>query len=419
MTFKNLKLSPSILRVLKEENYKKPTPIQAKSIPFILNGEDILGSAQTGTGKTAAFAIPIIQHLSNHQRNLNGKQKILSLVITPTRELAIQIGESFMTYGKYTNVKNTVIFGGVPQRSQTNILKRGVDVLVATPGRLLDLIDQGYISLQDVKYFVLDEADRMLDMGFIHDIKKILAKLPRDRQSLFFSATMPKNILHLSQKILINPKKVEVDPPASTVETIQQYLYKTNKKSKGDLLLHILKNPKLNQVLIFSRTKYGANRIVRKLLKKNISSAAIHGEKSQNQRQKALKAFKECSIRVLIATDIAARGIDINKLRYVINYDIPSQSETYVHRIGRCGRAGEDGIAISISEPEEIEYIRDIEKLIKKKIEIVSNNPFPQTDKPMTIAEKKEVEKQKQKFKQDFFANRNKKSHSRKGRFRG
>ena len=419
MTFKNLKLSPSILRVLKEENYKKPTPIQAKSIPFILNGEDILGSAQTGTGKTAAFAIPIIQHLSNHQRNLNGKQKILSLVITPTRELAIQIGESFMTYGKYTNVKNTVIFGGVPQRSQTNILKRGVDVLVATPGRLLDLIDQGYISLKDVKYFVLDEADRMLDMGFIHDIKKILAKLPRDRQSLFFSATMPKNILHLSQKILINPKKVEVDPPASTVETIQQYLYKTNKKSKGDLLLHILKNPKLYQVLIFSRTKYGADRIVRKLLKKNISSAAIHGEKSQNQRQKALKAFKECSIRVLIATDIAARGIDINKLRYVINYDIPNQSETYVHRIGRCGRAGEDGIAISISEPEEIEYIRDIEKLIKKKIEIVSNNPFPQTDKPMTIAEKKEVEKQKQKFKQDFFANRNKKSHSRKGRFRG
>jgi len=419
MTFKNLKLSPSILRVLKEENYKKPTPIQAKSIPFILNGEDILGSAQTGTGKTAAFAIPIIQHLSNHQRNLNGKQKILSLVITPTRELAIQIGESFMTYSKYTNVKNTVIFGGVPQRSQTNILKRGVDVLVATPGRLLDLIDQGYISLKDVKYFVLDEADRMLDMGFIHDIKKILAKLPRDRQSLFFSATMPKNILHLSQKILINPKKVEVDPPASTVETIQQYLYKTNKKSKGDLLLHILKNPKLNQVLIFSRTKYGANRIVRKLLKKNISSAAIHGEKSQNQRQKALKAFKECSIRVLIATDIAARGIDINKLRYVINYDIPNQSETYVHRIGRCGRAGEDGIAISISEPEEIEYIRDIEKLIKKKIEIVSNNPFPQTDKPMTIAEKKEVEKQKQKFKQDFFANRNKKSHSRKRSFRG
>jgi ATP-dependent RNA helicase RhlE len=356
--------------------------------------------------------------LSNHQRNSNGKQKILSLVITPTRELAIQIGESFTTYGKYTNVENTVIFGGVPQRPQTNILKRGVDVLVATPGRLLDLIDQGYISLEDVKYFVLDEADRMLDMGFINDIKKILAKLPRGRQSLFFSATMPKNILELSQKILINPKKVEVNPVSSTAENIQQFLYKTNKKSKGDLLLYILKNPELYRVLIFSRTKHGADRIVRKLLKKNISSAAIHGNKSQNQRQKALKAFKECSIRVLIATDIAARGIDIDKLRYVINYDIPNQAETYVHRIGRCGRAGEDGIAISITEPEEIEYIKDIEKLIKKKIEIVSNNPFPQTDKPMTVSEKKEVEKTKQKIKQDFFANRNKKSGSQKGSFR-
>jgi len=418
MTFKHLKLSPSILKALREENYKEPTSIQAKAIPFILNREDVLGTAQTGTGKTAAFAIPIIQHLSNHQRNSNGKQKILSLVITPTRELAIQIGESFTTYGKYTNVENTVIFGGVPQRPQTNILKRGVDVLVATPGRLLDLIDQGYISLEDVKYFVLDEADRMLDMGFINDIKKILTKLPRGRQSLFFSATMPKNILDLSQKILINPKKVEVNPVSSTAENIQQFLYKTNKKSKGDLLLYILKNPELYRVLIFSRTKHGADRIVRKLLKKNISSAAIHGNKSQNQRQKALKAFKECSIRVLIATDIAARGIDIDKLRYVINYDIPNQSETYVHRIGRCGRAGEDGIAISITEPEEIEYIKDIEKLIKKKIQIVSNNPFPQTDKPMTLAEKKEVEKKKQKIKQDFFANRNKKSGSQKGSFR-
>jgi ATP-dependent RNA helicase RhlE len=415
MRFKDLKLIPPILKALREENYKEPTSIQAKAIPYILNREDVLGTAQTGTGKTAAFAIPIIQHLSNHQQNSNGKQKILSLVITPTRELAIQIGESFTTYGKYTNLKNTVIFGGVPQRPQTNILKRGVDVLVATPGRLLDLIDQNYISLENVKYFVLDEADRMLDMGFINDIKKILAKLPRGRQSLFFSATMPKNILDLSQKILINPKKVEVNPISSTAENIKQFLYKTNKKSKGDLLLYILKNPEIYQVLIFSRTKHGADRIVRKLLKKNISSAAIHGNKSQNQRQKALKAFKERSIRVLIATDIAARGIDIDQLRYVINYDIPNQSEIYVHRIGRCGRAGEDGIAISISEPEEIEYIKDIEKLIKKKIEIVSNNPFPQTDKPMTIAEKKEVEKQKQKIKQDFFANRNKKVvHRRK-----
>ena len=416
MTFKDLKLNPSILKALREENYKEPTSIQAKSIPIILNREDILGSAQTGTGKTAAFAIPIIQHLLKDQQNSNRKQKILSLVITPTRELAIQIGESFTTYSKYTNVKNTVIFGGVSQRSQTNILKRGVDILVATPGRLLDLIDQGYISLKDIKYFVLDEADRMLDMGFIYDIKKIIAKLPRERQSLFFSATMPKNIVDLSQKILKFPKKVEVNPISSTAETIHQYLYTTNKTSKSDLLLHILKDPEIDKVLIFSRTKYGSDRIVRKLLKKNILSASIHGNKSQNQRQKALQAFKEGSIRVLIATDIAARGIDIEKLCYVINYDIPNQSETYVHRIGRCGRAGEEGIAISIGEPEEIEYIRDIEKLIKQKIEIVSNNPFPQTDKPMTVVEKKKLEKEKQKIKQDFFANRKKKVPYKKGK---
>ena len=386
MTFENLKLTPSILRVLKEENYKDPTPIQSKSIPFILNGKDVLGCAQTGTGKTAAFAIPIIQNILNCKKKLKGKPKILSLVITPTRELAIQIGESFKIYVKYTNVNNTVIFGGVKQKSQTNILERGVDILVATPGRLLDLIEQGYISLKDIRFFVLDEADRMLDMGFINDIKKILAKLPKNRQSLFFSATLPKNILELSQKILIRPKKVEVHPNSSAAEKIKQFLYKTNKKSKGDLLLHILKDPKLYQVLIFSRTTHGADRIVRNLLKKKISSAAIHGRKSQNQRQKALKEFKNCSIRVLIATDIAARGIDIDKLRYVINYDIPNESKTYVHRIGRCGRAGEDGIAISISEPEEMEYIIDIEKLIKKKIEIVNSNPFPQTDKPMTIS---------------------------------
>ena len=416
ITFENLKINPFILKALREENYKEPTSIQAKSIPIILNREDILGNAQTGTGKTAAFAIPIIQHLMKDQRNSNRKQKILSLVITPTRELAIQIGESFTTYSKYTNIKNTVIFGGGSQRSQTNILQRGVDILVATPGRLLDLIDQGYISLQDVKYFVLDEADRMLDMGFIYDIKKIIAKLPRERQSLFFSATMPKKILDLSQKILKIPKKVEVNPISSTAETIHQYLYTTNKTSKSDLLLHILKDPGIDKALIFSRTKYGSDRIARKLLKKNILSASIHGNKSQNQRQKALQAFKEGSIRVLIATDISARGIDIEKLCYVINYDIPNQSETYVHRIGRCGRAGEEGIAISIAEPEEIEYIRDIEKLIKQKIEIVSDNPFPQTDKPMTVVEKKKQEKEKQKIKQKFFANRNKKGAYKKGK---
>ena len=418
MTFEDLKLIPPILKALRGKKYKEPTSIQAKSIPFILNREDVLGSAQTGTGKTAAFAIPIIQHLSNGQKKINGKSTILSLVLTPTRELAIQIGESFTEYGKYTNVKNTVIFGGVSQRSQTNILSRGVDVLVATPGRLMDLMNQGYISLEDVKYFVLDEADRMLDMGFIHDIKKILAKLPREKQSLFFSATMPKNILELSQKILVNPKKVAVNPVSSTAETIQQYLYTTNRTNKGDLLLHILKNPNIDKVLLFSRTKHGADRIVRKLLKKSIQCAAIHGDKSQNQRQKALELFKVGTVRILVATDIAARGIDIDKLRYVINYDIPNEPETYVHRIGRCGRAGEEGIAISISEPEENQYIRDIEKLIKQKIKIVSDNPFYQTDKPMSILEKKEVEKEKQKKKQKYFESRNKKIDSQKGSFR-
>ena len=409
MTFKELKLIPSILKALRDEEYETPTTIQAKSIPLILNREDVLGSAQTGTGKTAAFAIPIIQHLSNGKHNPASKRKISTLVITPTRELAIQIGESFTTYGKYTKVNNTVVFGGVSQGPQTNILKRGVDVLVATPGRLLDLMNQGYISLRDVKYFVLDEADRMLDMGFINDIKKILAKLPKERQSLFFSATMPQNILNLSQKILINPKKVAVNTVSSTAETIQQYLYTTNRTNKGDLLLHILKNPELNQVLLFSRTKHGADRIVRKLGNKNIQCAAIHGDKSQNQRQKALQAFKAGTIRILVATDIAARGIDIDKLRYVINYDIPNEPETYVHRIGRCGRAGEEGVSISICEPEENVYIRDIEKLIKEKIQLVSDNPFPQTDRPMNTAEKKEIEKEKTRKKQDFFANRNKK----------
>ncbi len=412
MTFEDLKLTPSILKALKDENYTEPTDIQAQSIPHILNKDDVLGSAQTGTGKTAAFAIPIIQHLSNEQQIPKGKKKVLSLIVTPTRELAIQIGENFTTYAKYTNITNTVIFGGVTQGAQTTALKKGVDVLIATPGRLLDLMDQGFISLQDVKYFVLDEADRMLDMGFIHDIKKLLVKLPKQRQSLFFSATMPKNILELSQQILVNPKKVTVAPVSSTAETIQQYLYTTNKSNKKDLLLHLLKNPDLEQVLLFSRTKHGADRIVRNLRKKKIECAAIHGDKSQNQRQKALKDFKASKIRVLVATDIAARGIDIDKLRYVINYDIPNEPETYVHRIGRCGRAGEEGISISICEPEENVYVSDIEKLTKKKLQVVNDNPFPQTDQPMNNAEKKEKEKEKQRQRQAFFANRNKKRNS-------
>lgn len=416
MTFKSLNLIEPILQALEDEKYHTPTDIQAQSIPLILDGHDVLGSAQTGTGKTAAFSIPIVQQMIKNSEQ--GKRKIRTLVVTPTRELAIQIGENFTAYTRHTKLQNTVIFGGVKQHAQVNRLKAGVDVLIATPGRLLDLMNQGYISLKNIEYFVLDEADRMLDMGFINDIKKILAKLPKKRQSLFFSATMPKNIIELSKEILNNPKKVAVTPISSTAETIQQYIYFTNKSTKNALLLHILNKSEIDQVLVFSRTKHGADRIVKNLAKKKIKSAAIHGNKNQNQRQKALKQFKDGELKVLVATDIAARGIDIDKLRYVINFDIPNEPETYVHRIGRCGRAGEEGIAFSISEPEENVYVKDIEKLIAQSIEVVENNPHPQTDKPMTNAERKEFQKEKQRKRQEFFANRKKKKNNPSNRSR-
>ena len=408
MKFEDLRIIEPILKALRKEEYSIPTPVQLKAIPLILNRKDVLGSAQTGTGKTAAFAIPILQHLYHDRSRRPERPRIKALVITPTRELAIQIGESFTTYGRYTDIRNTVIFGGVKQNPQEAALRKGVDVLVATPGRLLDLINQGIISLQHIEYFVLDEADRMLDMGFIHDIKKIIALLPRERQSLFFSATLPDNIVKLSQSILHKPVKVEVAPRSSTADTIQQQLYYTNKSDKKNLLIHILKDESIDQALLFSRTKHGADKIARNLKKKNISADAIHGDKAQNQRVKALEGFKAGKTRVLVATDIAARGIDIEKLSYVINYDIPNESETYVHRIGRSGRAGESGTAISICEPEENEYIKSIEKLIKKKIPVIKDNPFPQTDRPMNAAEKKEWEKEKQRKKQEFFANRKK-----------
>ncbi len=404
MEFKDLGIIEPVLRALKEQKYIEPTSIQEKAIPLILKRNDVLGSAQTGTGKTAAFAIPILQHLFLARRKNKGARKIHSLVITPTRELAIQIGESFTAYGKFTWLKNTVIFGGVTQGKQTDALRRGVDILIATPGRLLDLMDQGFVKLKDVEYFVLDEADRMLDMGFINDIRKIIAKLPDKRQSLFFSATMPDNIVELSRKILTNPRKVDVSPVSSAAETVKQYIYYTNKSNKKNLLFHILKDRKIDQVLLFSRTKHGADRIARNLKREKIKTAAIHGDKAQNQRQKVLAQFKAGEIRVLVATDIAARGIDIDKLKYVINYDIPNIAETYVHRIGRSGRAGENGNAISICEPEENVYIKDIEKLIKQKIEVIRDNPFPQTEKPRTAAENKEWEKEKKRKKQEFFA---------------
>ena len=410
MRFEDLNLHPSLLRAIKDKDYTQPTSIQKEAIPLVLKKNDLLATAQTGTGKTAAFALPILHNLVNEK--INYIKNIRVLVITPTRELAIQIGDNFTDYSKYNKIKNTVIFGGVKQKSQTNELAKGVDVLIATPGRLLDLMGQGFISLEDIRYFVLDEADRMLDMGFIHEINKILNELPKDRQSLFFSATMPKNIVNLSSKILRSPKNISVSPISSTAETIKQIIYYTNKADKNKLLLYILNDKKINQLLLFSRTKHGADRIVRNLKKRNILAAAIHGDKTQNQRQKALQSFKDSKIRVLVATDIAARGIDIDKLGFVLNFDIPNESETYVHRIGRCGRAGEEGVSISICEPEENEYVKSIEKLIKKKIQSINNHPFPQTDKPMNAEQKKEFEKEKQRRRQEFFANRNKKRNS-------
>ena len=410
MRFEDLNLHRSLLKAVKDQNYTQPTAIQKKAIPLVLKRKDVLGSAQTGTGKTAAFALPILHHLISEETN----KKIRALVVTPTRELAIQIGENFTLYSKYNSIRNTVIFGGVKQRSQTDKLTKGVEILIATPGRLLDLMEQGFISLKDIGYFVLDEADRMLDMGFIHDIRKILNQLPKERQSLFFSATMPKNIIDLSSQILKHPKRISVNPVSSTAETIKQYIYYTNKSNKKELLLYILKDQSINQLLLFSRTKHGADRIVRNLRKKNIQASAIHGDKSQNQRQKALKSFKDSKIRVLVATDIAARGIDIDKLSFVLNYDIPNESETYVHRIGRCGRAGEQGVAISICEPEENIYAKSIEKLIQQEIETIQKHPFPQTEKPMNAQQKKAFEKEKNRRKQEFFANRNKNSRNKK-----
>jgi len=404
MTFDDLKLIEPIQKALLDAQYEHPTPIQQKAIPAILDNRDVLGSAQTGTGKTAAFCIPIIQFLAEGGPPKN--RRIRALIVTPTRELAIQIGENIDLYTKYTSIKNTVIFGGVKQGPQVQAINKGVDIMVATPGRLMDLHNQGFIDLGHVKYFVLDEADRMLDMGFIHDVKRLLNLIPKKRQSLFFSATLPDNILQLSKTILQNPIKIEVNPVSSTAETIQQYLYYTNKSDKKSLLMHVLEEEEIEQALLFAKTKHGADRIVKDLKKHNVQAAAIHGDKAQNFRQKVLSQFKEGQLRVLVATDIASRGIDIDKLRYVINYDIPDMPESYVHRIGRSGRAGESGVAFAFSEPEENEFIREIEKLTNQKINVVDDHPFPQTDKPMSNAEKKEFNKEKQKRKQEFFASR-------------
>ena len=379
MTFESLEIIRPILQALTQEGYTTPTPIQSEAIPLILAGNDILGCAQTGTGKTAAFAIPIIQMLHANP-SFTKPRKIRSLIVTPTRELAIQIDESFKTYGKHTGIISTAIFGGVNQNPQTNLLRNGVDVLIATPGRLLDLIHQGFISLKQVEYFVLDEADRMLDMGFIHDIKKLLVLVPKQKQSLFFSATMPPEIVKLAHTILQNPEKVSVTPESSTVDIIQQSVYFVDKGNKNALLLSILENTAIKTALIFTRTKHGADKVVKILVKNNITAEAIHGNKSQNARQRALTNFKAQTTRILVATDIAARGIDVDDLEYVINYEMPNIAETYVHRIGRTGRAGAKGTAISFCDAEEKPYVHDIEKLIAKKIPVIENHPFTLVD---------------------------------------
>lgn len=387
MTFKELNLSSEILKALDETGYTKPTPIQAQAIPVVLKGKDVLGCAQTGTGKTAAFVIPMLEQIADNKLR-DRQNKVRGLIVTPTRELAIQIGESFREYGKYTRINCTVVFGGVKQGKQTDSLKKGVDVIVATPGRLLDLMQQGFISLRDIQHFVLDEADRMLDMGFIHDVKKLLKHLPKKRQSLFFSATMSREIIKLSNEILDNPVEIAVTPKSSTAEIINQSVYFVDKGNKKNLLLHLLENQNLNSVLVFTRTKHGADKVVRVLNKKKVNAAAIHGNKSQNARQKALGEFKDQKIRVLVATDIAARGIDIDELAYVINYDLPNVAESYVHRIGRTGRAGAEGTAIAFCDATEKPYLKDIERLINQKVKVIDDHPFPLVDVDAEVAPK-------------------------------
>jgi ATP-dependent RNA helicase RhlE len=393
MSFENLNLIEPILRALKTEGYTVPTPIQQQAIPIILQNRDLLGCAQTGTGKTAAFAIPILQLLYQDRLQHKEQKTIKALILTPTRELAIQIDESFAAYGKHTGLKHLVIFGGVSQNPQTDALKRGVDILVATPGRLLDLMNQRYVHLEHIRMLVLDEADRMLDMGFVHDVKKIIAKVPAKRQTLFFSATMPNEIQQLANTILTKPERVEVTPPASTADTIQQSLFYVEKSDKRALLIHLLKDKAIKTALVFTRTKHGADKVVKDLVRVGITAEAIHGNKSQNARQRALSNFKNRTTRVLIATDIAARGIDIDELTHVINYELPNIPETYVHRIGRTGRAGLNGIALSFCDEEEIEFLKDIHKLISKQIPVEEAHPYPMS--PQSIVAKHEEGKKK------------------------
>jgi ATP-dependent RNA helicase RhlE len=375
MQFSDLNLFEPLLRAVRAEGYDEPTPIQIQAIPHILTGKDLIGCAQTGTGKTAAFALPILHRLMSAMQNRQrGVMRVL--VLSPTRELSTQIGDSFATYGRHTGLRHTVIFGGVGQQPQVQAVQRGIDILVATPGRLLDLMQQGEVNLNTIEIFVLDEADRMLDMGFIHDVRRIIDKLPTKRQTLLFSATMPEAIQDLANRILINPVKVEVTPPATTVEKIEQSVFFVEKKQKGALLAHLLGDQGIRRVLVFTRTKHGANKLVQYLEKSRIKADAIHGNKSQGARERALANFKTGKTRVLVATDIAARGIDVDDVTHVINYDLPNEPESYVHRIGRTARAGASGIAYSFCDAEEREYLRDIEKLIRLRVPVVHEHPY-------------------------------------------
>ena len=382
MTFDDLHLIPTILESIKKEGYTQPTPIQEQSIPIVLRRQDMIGCAQTGTGKTLAFAAPILQILSENQQKEFGGRKIKALILTPTRELAIQIDDSFTAYGRLTRLRHTVIFGGVKQHRQTSALQSGMDILTATPGRLMDLMNQKYVDLSHIEIFVLDEADRMLDMGFINDVKKIIAKLPLRRQSLMFSATMPREIVSLANSFLTNPARVDITPEASTAETVRQGVYYVDRVKKRDLLIHVLQDRTIESALVFTRTKHGADKVARYLNEAGIKTEAIHGNKAQNARQRALSNFKSGETRVLVATDIAARGLDIDELSHVINYEIPNIPETYVHRIGRTGRAGLNGIALSFCDHAEREFLRDIHKLIRSEIPVVADHPFPMSATP-------------------------------------
>ncbi len=397
MLFKELPLIEPILRALADEGYETPTPIQQQAIPVVLQHRDLLGCAQTGTGKTAAFTVPILQLMHANPPAAHGQRPIRTLILTPTRELAIQIGDSIKAYGKHLKLKSLVIFGGVSQVPQVQSLHQGIDILVATPGRLLDLMQQGHVTLRDIRFFVLDEADRMLDMGFVHDVKRIIAHLPQRRQTLFFSATMPSEIQSLADALLKDPVRVEVTPVSSTAETVGQSLYFVEKKFKTPLLVQILNDQSIKSLLVFSRTKHGANKIVKDLLKAGISSEAIHGNKSQNARQLALQNFKNRKTRVLVATDIAARGIDIDELGHVANYDLPNVPETYVHRIGRTGRAGASGLAFSFCDSEEREFLRDIQKLIGTKIPVVETHSFAGMTAPKESIDPREAASQQEK----------------------